>query len=188
MATRVFQSNRFHICLLLKISATILLLLLQATQECYGFLGISSTKLLIQTNNPQTIFSSRFVNSIQSSVTLTNLEQDRNNGLKDTDCPPGYYLDSVENSCKPLGPIGRISQAVETFGPFRKAYNSISDLFGIDPTVISNLGVTFALSYSFLSQINGSVTLSIAWYISSKRTGLSPVSYTHLTLPTTPYV
>jgi len=39
-----------------------------------------------------------------------------------------------------------------------------------------NAGASFALSYSILSQINGSVSLSVAWYLSSTATGMSPLA------------
>jgi hypothetical protein len=86
------------------------------------------------------------------------------------ECPRGYYLNSVKDQCSPLGPLGLVSQVVETsWGPLRKASKGISNLFGIDTTKISALGVGFALSYSILSTINGAVSLSFAWYLSCKR-------------------
>ena len=39
----------------------------------------------------------------------------------------------------------------------------------------SKLGVSFGLSYSMLSNINGGVTLAISWYMTCQRTGVSPV-------------
>jgi len=87
----------------------------------------------------------------------------------------GYFLNSVKQTLQPLGPIGRLSQKVETSGPFKRIYYSISNLCGIDTKRISKLGVSFALSYSILSHINGAVSFSIAWFISCKRTGLSPL-------------
>lgn len=39
----------------------------------------------------------------------------------------------------------------------------------------SKLGVSFGLSYSLLSQINGGITLAVAWYMTCQRTGVSPV-------------
>lgn len=92
------------------------------------------------------------------------------------ECPPGYYLDSVNESCNELGPLGKASQRVEGAGPFRSTSRAISNLFGVDTERISRLGVAFALSYSIISTINGSITLSITWYMSSKRTGLSPLA------------
>lgn len=109
-----------------------------------------------------------------ASVTISNVDQ-AESGTEDSNCPNGYYYNAVQSSCTQLGPIGRASQAVETFGPFKRAHSAISNLFGIDTKKISSLGVAFALSYSLISQINGSITLSVAWYISSKRTGLSPL-------------
>lgn len=91
-------------------------------------------------------------------------------------CPPGYYLDSVNNQCNKLGLLGRASQKVEKRAPFRSASRAISNLFGVDSKKLSRLGVAFALSYSIISNINGSITLSIAWYMSSRRTGLSPLA------------
>jgi len=90
-------------------------------------------------------------------------------------CPRGYFLNSVMQSCEPLGPLGRMSQNVETFGPLKRVYNGISNLCGIDTKRISKLGVSFALSYSIISNINGAISFSVAWYISCKQTGLSPL-------------
>lgn len=87
----------------------------------------------------------------------------------------GYFLNSVKQTLEPLGPIGRLSQKVETSGPFKRTYYWISNLCGIDTKRISKLGVSFALSYSILSHINGAVSFSVAWFISCKRTGLSPL-------------
>jgi len=49
-------------------------------------------------------------------------------------------------------------------------------LVGIDTKKISSMGVGFALSYGILSVMNGAISLSMAWYISSIRTGLSPLA------------
>ena len=81
----------------------------------------------------------------------------------------GYFLNSVTQSLVPLGPIGRISQQVETMGPFKRVYNGISNLFGVDPKKLKKLGVPFLLSYNILSNICGSIAFSSAWYISCKR-------------------
>jgi len=86
----------------------------------------------------------------------------------------GYFLNSVTQSLVPLGPIGRISQQVETMGPFKLLYNGISNLFGVDPKKLKQHGISFLLSYNILSNISGSIAFSTAWYISCKRTGLSP--------------
>jgi len=84
--------------------------------------------------------------------------------------PKWYFMNSVKHSLQPLGPIGRLSQRVE-----RRIYNAVSKLFAIDTNEISKLGVPFALSYSILSHVNGALTFSVAWYLSCKRTGKSPL-------------
>mmetsp|Transcript_19602 Transcript_19602/g.21910 ORF Transcript_19602/g.21910 Transcript_19602/m.21910 type:complete len:270 (-) Transcript_19602:77-886(-) len=43
-----------------------------------------------------------------------------------------------------------------------------------DKQAFAKLGIGFGLTYSFISNINGSITLSVAWYIASIKTGLSP--------------
>lgn len=87
----------------------------------------------------------------------------------DDNCPTGYFLNSVKQTCEPLGPIGRISQKVETLAPFRRMYTRISNLFGVDTKNISKLGVSFVLSYSVISNLNGAASFSLAWYISCKQ-------------------
>eukprot|EP00546_Thalassionema_frauenfeldii_P019315 CAMPEP_0178903740 /NCGR_PEP_ID=MMETSP0786-20121207/5319_1 /TAXON_ID=186022 /ORGANISM="Thalassionema frauenfeldii, Strain CCMP 1798" /LENGTH=367 /DNA_ID=CAMNT_0020575133 /DNA_START=35 /DNA_END=1135 /DNA_ORIENTATION=- len=95
--------------------------------------------------------------------------------LSENNPPKGYFLDSVQQAFVPLGPIGRLSQKVETSGPFKRIYENISNLFGIDSKQISKLGVSFALSYSLMSNLNGAISLSVSWYMACKRTGMSPI-------------
>mmetsp|Transcript_17548 Transcript_17548/g.26586 ORF Transcript_17548/g.26586 Transcript_17548/m.26586 type:complete len:326 (+) Transcript_17548:229-1206(+) len=102
-------------------------------------------------------------------------EEFRSAMLKEDGAPKGYFLDSVQQAFVPLGPIGRLSQQVETSRPFKKVYENIGNLFGIDRKRISKLGVSFALSYSIMSNLNSAVSLSVAWYMACVRTGVSPV-------------
>lgn len=41
---------------------------------------------------------------------------------------------------------------------------------------IAKLGIDFGLSYNLISNINGSVTFSVAWFLASTKTGLSPLA------------
>jgi len=101
---------------------------------------------------------------------------DTSNANEDDVCPRGYFLNSVQQTYQKLSPIGRLSQRVETLGPFKRVYLAISNLFGVDTKKISKLGISFFLSYSIISNINTSISFSVAWYISCKRTGLSPLA------------
>jgi len=101
---------------------------------------------------------------------------DTSNTNEDDVCPRGYFLNSVQQTYQKLSPIGRLSQRVETLGPFKRVYLAISNLFGVDTKKISKLGISFFLSYSIISNINTSISFSVAWYISCKRTGLSPLA------------
>ena len=127
----------------------------------------SSSSLLNSTTNGFVTMSSTFVLDFPPEVT-------------ENDCPPGYYLDAMEQSCHKLGPIGTLSQKVETSTIFfRRLYNAISNLFGLldeKRKSVSRLGVGFGLAYAILSTLNGSITLSVAWYMSAKRTGMSPLA------------
>lgn len=87
----------------------------------------------------------------------------------DEDCPMGYWLNSVEQICQPLGPIGRISQQIETLPRFKGVYQRITNNFGIDKAAIRKKGVSFALAYSIISNLNGAISLSVAWYMTVKR-------------------
>ena len=109
---------------------------------------------------PSSKFTLRTSSILQESAAVETVVEE---------CPPGYYLDSLNNCCQELGPLGKASQYVESHGPWKKAYTKISNLFGIDTKRISSLGVAFALSYSIISSINGSISLSIAWFIACKR-------------------
>lgn len=46
----------------------------------------------------------------------------------------------------------------------------------IDRDALAKMGIDFGLTYNMISNINGSVTLSAAWYIASMKTGLSPLA------------
>ena len=87
----------------------------------------------------------------------------------DEDCPMGYWLNSVEQTCQPLGPIGRISQQIETLPRFKGMYQRITNNFGVDKAAIRKKGVSFALAYSIISNLNGAISLSVAWYMTVKR-------------------
>ena len=117
----------------------------------------------IRVHSIHTLYASARVESgIAGNASIDESLQDQ--------CPRGYYLNSAKNQCTPLGPLGQISQLVETSSaPLRKASTAISTLFGIDASKISGLGVGFALSYSILSTLNGAVSLSFAWYLSCRR-------------------
>jgi len=76
----------------------------------------------------------------------------------------------------------RISQSMEVTdnaaaAPLRKVLDAIGSVFPFEAGTckISSLGVPFALSYALISQINAAITLSIAWYATCRRTGLSPL-------------
>lgn len=109
----------------------------------------------------------------RSAILMASTTNTAEEAVVEGDCPMGYWLNSVKQTCEPLGPIGRISQRLETLGPFKKTYQRISNLFDLD---VSKHGVAFALSYSVISNINGSISLSVAWYMSCARTGLSPLA------------
>jgi len=111
----------------------------------------------------------RAILKIASSTSAAAAKNDDNDITISDPCPIGYFLNTVKQRCEPLGPIGRISQRVEMLGPFRHTYQKISNLFNIDTKRISKLGVSFALAYSIISNLNGALSLTMAWYISIKR-------------------
>lgn len=45
-----------------------------------------------------------------------------------------------------------------------------------DREKVAKMGIDFGLTYNMISNINGSVTLSTAWYIASMKSGLSPLA------------
>ena len=50
-----------------------------------------------------------------------------------------------------------------------KFVGNVCSILRIDVDKIANVGVSFALTYSIISNINGSISLSLAWYISSNQ-------------------
>jgi len=93
-----------------------------------------------------------------------------------SDCPMGYWLNSVQQTCQQLGPFGRMSQRIENLGPFKMVYKKITNLFGVDRVDIRSKGISFFLTYSILSNLNGALSLTFAWYLTVKRTRLSPLA------------
>lgn len=164
-----------------------------ARTTCSAFVGTRtrtrSSKSFATINvNPKSVYSSHASNSSTGATKLTASNSRKISTLRqhesslvvanynhdlDDECPPGYYLDSVNTRCNKLGPLGRASQIVERVGPLEQVSRGISNLFGIDRKAISSLGVTFALSYSLLSNINGSISLSVAWYMFCQRVSLT---------------
>ena len=159
--------HRFLLCLTT-------LFLTHGAFPCYAFTSPSSFHRSKQSTKRRPLLSSSSRYVAASPLLSPHSETDDARDTP-TECPRGYYLNTVNNTCTPLGPLGKISQLVETFGPFKKIYEAISNLFGGMENA-KKMGVSFALSYSLLSQINGSVTLSVAWYMACRSTGMSPLA------------
>mmetsp|Transcript_1884 Transcript_1884/g.5315 ORF Transcript_1884/g.5315 Transcript_1884/m.5315 type:complete len:233 (+) Transcript_1884:199-897(+) len=67
--------------------------------------------------------------------------------------------DSPEESRTKLGWRQRLNQSIR-----------------VDRKHVAELGISFMLTYNLVSNVNGSIFFSLAWYISSVRTGLSPLA------------
>jgi len=57
-----------------------------------------------------------------------------------------------------------------------RLWQKMKNAVKIDRQAIAKMGVDFGLTYNMISNINGSITLSTAWYIASMKTGLSPLA------------
>jgi len=57
-----------------------------------------------------------------------------------------------------------------------KTWRKIRGAMKFDRQAIAKMGIDFGLTYNMISNVNGSVTLSAAWYIASMKTGLSPLA------------
>jgi hypothetical protein len=57
----------------------------------------------------------------------------------------------------------------EATGALSRVFNRLSKFATFDKQKIAKVGVAFAVTYNFISNINGSISLSLAWYIASKR-------------------
>jgi len=56
------------------------------------------------------------------------------------------------------------------------AWRKMRGAMKFDRQAIAKMGIDFGLTYNMISNINGSVTLSAAWYIASMKTGVSPLA------------
>lgn len=57
-----------------------------------------------------------------------------------------------------------------------KFWRKIKEAMKFDKQAIAKLGIDFGLTYNMISNVNGSITLSTAWYIASMKTGISPLA------------
>lgn len=58
-------------------------------------------------------------------------------------------------------------------------YKRITKLFGVNKLAIRKHGVSFALAYSIISNLNGALSLSVAWYMTVKRVSSSIIYKIH---------
>jgi len=107
---------------------------------------------------------------------ISNLIEEEGEDYILLDCPMGYWLDSVRRTCQPLGPMGRLSQRIENLGPLKNMYRRIANVFGVNKEALRKRGVPFLLTYSIISNLNGAMSLTVAWYMTVRRTGLSPLA------------
>lgn len=57
-----------------------------------------------------------------------------------------------------------------------RTWGKIRDSMKFDKQAIAKMGIDFGLTYNMISNINGSITLSTAWYIASIKSGISPLA------------
>lgn len=57
-----------------------------------------------------------------------------------------------------------------------KIWGKIKKSMKFDRQAIAKMGIDFGLTYNMISNINGSITLSTAWYIASMKSGISPLA------------
>jgi hypothetical protein len=57
----------------------------------------------------------------------------------------------------------------ETRGPFGRLTKGLGGVVKFDKEKFAKVGVSFALTYTFISNVNGSLNLSVAWYMASVR-------------------
>eukprot|EP00538_Stauroneis_constricta_P002908 CAMPEP_0119561512 /NCGR_PEP_ID=MMETSP1352-20130426/17821_1 /TAXON_ID=265584 /ORGANISM="Stauroneis constricta, Strain CCMP1120" /LENGTH=275 /DNA_ID=CAMNT_0007609729 /DNA_START=29 /DNA_END=856 /DNA_ORIENTATION=+ len=66
--------------------------------------------------------------------------------------------------------------ASQNDGIRRRVFDVVKRTAKIDKERIAKLGTTFALTYNFVSNVNGSITMACSWFLASSRTGLSPLA------------
>ena len=86
------------------------------------------------------------------------------------------HLEELQQDFRSFGHSSYIDRMGQTPGPISRASWALVDTVQSNREKIAKMGVAFGLSYSIISQINGSVSLSLAWYISSKNVSASRVT------------
>ena len=54
-----------------------------------------------------------------------------------------------------------------------RSWKNLRSASKVDKATIAKLGIAFGLTYNIISNINGSISLSMAWYIASKKVSAS---------------
>ncbi|KAG7371833.1 hypothetical protein IV203_017975 [Nitzschia inconspicua] len=88
------------------------------------------------------------------------------------DAFPGFPANTSASTASALSPTATSAAA----GHLSKAWKRIKAASHVDKEAIAKLGISFGLTYNLISNINGSISLSLAWYIASTKTGLSPLA------------
>jgi hypothetical protein len=84
------------------------------------------------------------------------------NSISDEIPPSREILDVSETEEEPM-----IYSATTSTNILINTWNKIKSSMKFDKKAILGLGFDFGLTYNFISNINGSITLSVAWYIAS---------------------
>jgi hypothetical protein len=79
------------------------------------------------------------------------------------------YSSQSEEIQGPYGQQSFTDPTGETTGALSRVFNRLFNFASFDKKKAAKVGVAFGLTYSFISNINGAISLSLAWYIASKR-------------------
>ena len=130
---------------------------------------------LVPTSSTSTLRTADHLNLSPPSFSVlstTTIAEERTVATETVASSRYYYADiqrpvySFTDSSHALTPaVERVKRAIDD------AKSAVSEL----AQRASKLGVSFGLSYSLLSNINGGVTLGVSWYMTCQRTGVSPV-------------
>lgn len=73
--------------------------------------------------------------------------------------------------CPQKPPVSDFAVAATATGTTTTTSNSrfFDNIFKFDKQRFTKLGVAFAVTYNIISNLNGAITLSVAWYVASKR-------------------
>jgi hypothetical protein len=82
------------------------------------------------------------------------------------------FVDEMDGEVAQAACIESVVEVKSDLPIFSRVSRAVGNSVKFDKAKIAKLGMTFALTYHIVSNINGSISFSLAWYIASSRVSI----------------